>query len=115
MSNTQELKRDRRQQTSNSVKAHRLGGHLDLNIPEALPRERGKEPTTRSACNVHEFDENKVDARVKTHWCGDLMLYVNIAMLYDGERRELVSAVRMVKGLNNFPLHSPLKLKSTMM
>ena len=62
---------DQRQQTSNRVKGHRLGRHLDLNTPGALPREKGKGPTTRSACNVHEFHENKVDVRVKTHWCGD--------------------------------------------
>ena len=52
-------------------KAHPLGRHCDLNTSEALPRERGKRPT-RLACHAHEFDENKVDARMKTHWCGDL-------------------------------------------
>ena len=62
---------DQRQQTSNHVKAHWLGRHLDLNTLQALPRERGKGPTSRLACNAHEFDENKVDARMKTHWFGD--------------------------------------------
>ena len=62
---------DQWQQTSNRVKAHRLGIHLDLNTLEALPRERGKGPITRLACDAHEFDKNKVVARVKTHCCGD--------------------------------------------
>ena len=39
--------------------------------PEALAREGEKGPTTRLACNAQEFDENEVDARVKTHWCED--------------------------------------------
>ena len=62
---------DQRQQTSNRVKGFRLGRHLDLNTPEELPGERGKGPTARLACKTREFDENKVDARVKTHWCED--------------------------------------------
>ena len=36
-----------------------------------------------------------------------LMLYMNIVMLYDGERRELLFAVRIVKRLHHFPLHPP--------
>ena len=98
-----EREADQRQQTSDSVKTHRLGIHLDLDTPEVLPRERGNGPTTRSACNAHKFDENKVDARVKTHCVETLMLYVNIAILYDGKRRNLLLAVRMVH-----PPHPPL-------
>ena len=62
---------DQRQQTSNRVEAHLLGRYVEILIHRKHYPEKGKGTTTRLACNTHEFDENKVDARVKTHWCGD--------------------------------------------
>ena len=62
---------------------------------------------------------NLMKTKLMLHWkligSETLMLYMVIAMLYDGDRRELLFAVRMIKWVYHFPLHPhPVEIKKVL-